>query len=368
MDDWRDELAAVPRDRFVPDLIWLDTDNGYVALRKSDDPAVWHASVSADEPIVTQVDDGRITPGELGRVASSSASQPSIVVDMLAATDIRPGMRVLEIGTGTGWNTALLCRRLGDAAVVSIEVDPSVADAAAKALHGAGFHPILTTGDGMAGYPAVAPYDRVLATVAVVDTVPYEWIAQTRPGGLVVTPWGSEYCNGALLRLVVGHDGTAAGRFSGNLAFMRLRGQRTVRSPADDHVDRDAVESMTELTGAEIYETISFQGAAFAIGLCVPSCHLHVEDDPEDDYRHVVHLRDQASASSATVVVAGAPPFRVRQYGPRPLWTEVDTAYRWWVDAGKPAPERFGITVSPGGQATWLDSPDARLTRPPGRG
>jgi hypothetical protein len=135
---------------------------------------------------------------------------------------------------------------------------------AAKALHDTGRHPILITGDGTAGYLPAAPYDRVLATVAVVDRVPYEWIAQTRPGGLVVTPWGSEYCNGALLRLLVGNDGTASGRFSGNLAFMRLRGQRTAPHSNNDHVEGDAAESTTELTGVEVYEMISFQRAAFA--------------------------------------------------------------------------------------------------------
>jgi protein-L-isoaspartate O-methyltransferase len=97
--------------------------------------------------------------------------------------------RVLEIGTGTGYNAALLAHRLGDGQVVSIEVDPQVAEQTRHALARAGFAPTVITADGSAGYPAGAPYDRVIATCsALLGQVPYQWVAQTRAGGRLVVP------------------------------------------------------------------------------------------------------------------------------------------------------------------------------------
>jgi protein-L-isoaspartate O-methyltransferase len=96
---------------------------------------------------------------------------------------------VLEIGTGTGWNAALLCKRVGKRGrVVSIEVDPLIAQAAWSALARAGYSPLVITADGVDGHPDGAPYDRVLATAAVREIVPRAWLGQTRPDGIIVTP------------------------------------------------------------------------------------------------------------------------------------------------------------------------------------
>jgi protein-L-isoaspartate O-methyltransferase len=364
MRDWRAELRAVARERFVPETIWLDTERGYAALRKADDPVAWQRHVAANEPIVTQVDDGTVAPGRFGYRASSSTSQPSVVALMLAAARLRPGQRVLEIGTGTGWNTALLCERVGDAAVVSVEIDAEVAGTAAETLAANGYQPTLVNADGAAGAPAQAPYDRVIATVAVIGPVPYQWIEQARPGGLLVTPWGSEFCNGALLRLRVDDNGDARGRFRENLAFIRLRGQRS-----DSEVPEDDGEcATTSLAEWQIHEAVSIRGAAFAVGLRVPDCHLRIVHNPvrdgtghsadgQDGCEHVVHLHDPATGSWARIRVAAESPFTVHRHGPRDLWDEVVAAYRWWCDVGRPADDRFGLTVTPTGQTAWLDTP-----------
>lgn len=129
----------------------------------------------------------------------------------------------------------LLAARLGDDAVTSIEIDATVAQQARAHLSAAGYIPTVITDDGAAGYPGGAPYDRIIATASVrPGELPYPWVTQTRPGGIIVTPWGPDYHNGVMARLVVDSNGTASGRLSGNLAFMRLRDQQDTLCPLDD--------------------------------------------------------------------------------------------------------------------------------------
>jgi protein-L-isoaspartate(D-aspartate) O-methyltransferase len=111
---------------------------------------------------------------------------------MLAALDAEPGMRGLEIGTGTGYNAALLAHRLGAQTITSVEIDPALAEHARRALTAIGYLVTVITGDGALGYSPGAPYDRIISTAAVRE-VPYPWVAQTRPGGTILTPWGTPY-------------------------------------------------------------------------------------------------------------------------------------------------------------------------------
>jgi protein-L-isoaspartate O-methyltransferase len=128
--------------------------------------------------------------------------------------------------------------------VTSIEIDPTVAQQARANLTAAGYAPTVITGDGTAGYPGGAPYDRIIATASVrPGELPYPWVTQTRLGGIIVTPWGPDYHNGVMARLVVNSNGTASGRLSGNLAFMRLRAQQDTLCPLDDDETGDAEES-----------------------------------------------------------------------------------------------------------------------------
>ncbi|MBV9010671.1 MAG: methyltransferase domain-containing protein [Pseudonocardiales bacterium] len=193
---WQPSLLAVPRHEFLPDTVWVTNheDGGspaYVPLDREQGPDRWlRLAYAADDGVVTQVDDGcPAGPGGRGSLPSSSASGPVIVAVMLAALDVREGHRVLEVGTGAGYNAALLAHRLGAGQVISIEIDPEIATHARKALSEAGFGAVtVATGEGALGYPPGAPYDRVIVTAAC-NRVSYAWVQQTRPGGRIVVPW-----------------------------------------------------------------------------------------------------------------------------------------------------------------------------------
>ncbi|MGH3804273.1 MAG: rRNA adenine N-6-methyltransferase family protein, partial [Pseudonocardiaceae bacterium] len=165
---WSDTFAVVPRHGFIPQTIWVTDGAGLVPLHRAENPQEWMQRAYGPRSVITQVDDGHPAgPNERGRYITSSASQPNVIALMLTALDAQPGMRVLEIGTGTGYNAALLAHRLGVQNVTSIEIDPDLADHARRALTATGYPVTVITGDGAQGYPPHAPYDRIMSTAAV---------------------------------------------------------------------------------------------------------------------------------------------------------------------------------------------------------
>ncbi|MDI2124886.1 rRNA adenine N-6-methyltransferase family protein [Yinghuangia seranimata] len=158
-------MDAVPREAFMP-------------------PGTDPRDAYADRVIVLASDESG--------AALSTVSQPAIVALMLEQLDVRPGDRVLEIGTGSGYNTALLAELAGPTGrVTSIEVDADLVGGAAARLAelapGGGAPLDLRRGDGWQGVPDGAPYDRVESTVGV-DDVPPAWRTQLADGGLLVAP------------------------------------------------------------------------------------------------------------------------------------------------------------------------------------
>lgn len=217
LSPWSDVLAAVPRAQFIPDVIYVHDGRQFAPVDRGAEPDRWQASVDADTPVVTQITDG---------IPTSSASAPWIVERMLCELDVHDGQRVLEIGTGSGWNAALLAERLGPDNVVTIEIDQAVADQAQEALKTAGYPVTVVCGNGASGYPDAAPYDAVIVTAAVSD-VPAAWVEQLRPGGRIVLPWAtSDDPTGRLLTLTLGQDGDVSGHLGGPAGFMALRGDQ----------------------------------------------------------------------------------------------------------------------------------------------
>ncbi len=155
-------------------------------------------------------------------VPISSSSQPSLMAEMLEDLRLSPGLRTLEIGAGTGYNAALLARVVGR--VVSLEVDRRVLAEAESHLRTFPDRPVeLYHGDGRLGWPAEAPFDRILVTAASLDLEP-AWLEQLAVDGLLLVPL--DLAPG-LAFLVRGscRDGVFEGRLTRPAYFMPLRAE-----------------------------------------------------------------------------------------------------------------------------------------------
>lgn len=116
-------------------------------------------------------------------------SQPYVVAYMTEQLEVRPQHRVLEIGTGSGYQTAVLSRLARE--VVSVERYRTLADAARDRLKTLGYANVaVIAGDGLAGAPDRAPFDRIMVTAAA-EQVPQALVAQLAEGGKFVLPLGA---------------------------------------------------------------------------------------------------------------------------------------------------------------------------------
>ncbi|WP_333770508.1 methyltransferase domain-containing protein [Streptomyces sp. IBSBF 2435] len=361
---WGEAFCAVDRARFLPPVMWpydMATRTSAGSDRRAD-RAGWYGWADADVPITTQWDDGRHEGAAPGRVPTSSASAPSVVAAMLRDLDVHDGVKVLEIGTGTGWNAALLAHRLGDRQVTSVEVDPQVAATATAALHGAGRHPDVVVADGLLGHPPGARYDRLIATVAV-RAIPYAWVRQTAPGGVIVAPWGTAYSHAdAVVRLAVADDRTGAqGRFTRPVEFMKARAHRTARAPHSEYVPGNDVAAAAEsVTTTGLTADDLGHPFPFAAGLRIGRDCTSAADRRGASVSYWLYgISDRSWA--AAVLHDGRPTSTVYQGGPRRLWDELETTHRWWTAAGRPGTDRFGLTTTPDGDRPWLDAPQQPL-------
>jgi protein-L-isoaspartate(D-aspartate) O-methyltransferase len=148
-----------------------------------------HVFVPQMEPEQAYRDEAVITKWTADGRPISSSSQPRVMAVMLEQLQVLDGARVLEIGTGTGYNAALLAYLVGETGqVTTVDIDDDLVDQARRHLAAADVSGVsVVCADGAAGWPAAAPYDRIMLTVGAWD-VAAAWVDQLTSGGRLVLP------------------------------------------------------------------------------------------------------------------------------------------------------------------------------------
>jgi len=329
-------FLEVPRHVFVPEFFRLKQDQYGIGLVDgvigADDPS-WLPTVYSNEALITQVKPIAGQPGASAYTCSSSA--PALMADMIEELKIEPGMNVLEIGTGTGYNAAILCHLLGDAAVTTIDIDPDLIGRARERLASLGYHPSFEVADDR--------YDRILVTHAIAD-IPYDWIRWGKPGAVVLAdlraPENSTV--GAWLRLVVGEDGTTA---TGRLLDPRGYFMSARKVPEFAYAGEPAPEFTAEQEQQRAEQTQRRRTALAAGVLDSPDFALFL-------WRRAPGLIFGRLPDGAAVLngprgeswayVAGD---AVHHGGVEDLWGTVEQSYLAWDAARRPPKETWAIEV-----------------------
>lgn len=158
-----------------------------------------------------------------------TTSQPSLIAYMIAQLELSPGCRVLEVGTGSGYQTAVLAELCRD--VYSLDIVEPLARRAAQALASKGYtNAHVKAGDGYAGWPEAAPFDGIVVSAGAVR-VPPALVAQLKPNARLVVPIG-EGDEMWLMLFVSEADGGVEARRLIPVRFVPLTGEAAERDRA----------------------------------------------------------------------------------------------------------------------------------------
>lgn len=352
-------FQAVAREWFIPERMWVQEFDGgpYEPVDRSAEPERWLTNVYSDRVVVTQFDDGATVWPEVGYRPTCSASMPSAVVGMLGVLDVQPGQSVLEIGTGSGYNAALLAEFVGtQGKVITVEIDAELAASARERLNSAGYGHVQTVVGDAATTALAGEFDRVIATAGVrLGQLPYSWVQSTRADGVIVAPMRTDVASGPLVRFMVDQDGAARGHAVPGLrvGFMEIRSHRVASLPLEGlrWDDPTAERSTTQVSP---FTVLLSEAPRWAVAVAVPSCRYNLEKKTAERDHGIAWLADPVSGSWASIVPGDGDLYVARQAGPRRLWDETQTAYRWWQMQGEPALEAWEWTITPDRQSVTL--------------
>ncbi|MBU7033360.1 MAG: protein-L-isoaspartate(D-aspartate) O-methyltransferase [Theionarchaea archaeon] len=205
-------------------VTWLKR-GGYI---KSPEVEAAFRSVNREQFVLPEHTGDAYHDSPLPILRGQTISAPSMIAIMLEVAELRPGVSVLEIGCGSGYNGALIAEIVGEENVITIERIPELAEWGKKNLESAGYRISVIVGDGTLGYPLKAPYDRIISTAAA-PRIPSQWIDQLSMGGLIVCPVGSRHWYQELQVLRKSEEGSIDISYHGGCAFVPLIGKEGFR-------------------------------------------------------------------------------------------------------------------------------------------
>jgi protein-L-isoaspartate(D-aspartate) O-methyltransferase len=357
-------FMCVPRHPFIDYFFLRERRNDrrvrwrHIQPSSLQDTEAWLRAMYTNEPLITAYNESDGTHN-----STSSSSSPGAMALMLEASELCPGLRVLEIGTGTGYNAGLLASIVGDPHnVFTVEIDADLAQRAQQKLDqvvGEGI--TVYAGDGLRGYTPGAPYDRILATGSCYK-VPLAWLDQLRPGGIILMNLRGHLGPCAFLKVVkVGPQRAAHGTFLSASDFMELH---DADSPSRKLADLVAQYFARPVTTQMAFACTEFDPSLlwddhrldFLLQLSFPHMYLtSVHIDPI--YPSLIDM------ASDTMLVFRQTEQKnewvVEIKGQEQLWHEVAQAYRLWVDTGKQEVSGYLLEVDEvGNQSVILASRD----------
>jgi protein-L-isoaspartate(D-aspartate) O-methyltransferase len=199
----RKELQLAPPDAGAARMEFL------LSLRRRgiSDQAVLRAmdAVPRGEFVLPQYADSAYADQAMPIACGQTISQPYVVAYMTEQLDVKRAHRVLEVGTGSGYQAAILSQLAG--AVFTVERYRTLARGAEATLKRLGYDNVtVVVGDGLEGLPAHAPYDRIIVTAAA-ETIPEKLVAELAEGGIMVLPLGDHGGAQRIVKLARGKDG-----------------------------------------------------------------------------------------------------------------------------------------------------------------
>ena len=358
----------------VPRHLFIDAyyqGNEHVSTPITHDEKTWDhwlAQIYCDEALVTQRDEHGMP--------TSSSSQPSVMASMLEALDLHAGQTVLEIGTGTGYNAALMAKLVGDPHLVTtVDIDPTLVDLARVHIeHAVGPGMTVQTWNGLDGYVPHAPYDRIIATGCFFP-VPWAWIEQLKPGGKLMMDFHGQI-GGGLLLVIKQPDGQAIGHFLNewhHISFMRLRSmleegdrrhlkgyqnaplQEQVHLSPDDPAYRCASHFATFKQFRRLDNSFNlwlqwiFPAVSITWRELVPGTRSAM-------------LIDQKTRTAA-VIEPQENGLEVTVHGERLLWSDLLHAYQDWLAYGSPGLEAYTLHIYQSGRQVIRSNEYQEMTR-----
>lgn len=318
-------FSRIPRHPFISHYYVHIVGTSEWRRHEQSDTIEWYEYIYQDQSLTTCVD-------QYGRTLSSS-SQPGIMASVLDALDVQPGMRVLEIGTGTGYNAALLAALTGDPHLVTtIDIDAIAVEKARHTLHevvGEGM--VVIQGDGTQGYGGNAPYDRIIVTAST-PIIPRSWVEQLAPDGVLVSVLQPEYTlSGGVLRATK-QDTMLIGQIVRPASFMVLRGE--VYKKRKINVSRHAAHITSFQFAPEFFKPYLLQeNANFAFFLYSSIPEIYVFQWPQEEkivYYQEGNPQSYVVFQSSTVELCGERLFAFK------LWTRLVNIYALWLQCGQP--------------------------------
>ncbi|MFF8506729.1 protein-L-isoaspartate(D-aspartate) O-methyltransferase [Streptomyces sp. NPDC015492] len=317
---WREPLATVPRHAFVPRW-WANEGTAWVLRDGTADPGAWMEDVYSNRTLTTRIGPLHADDADPGAIVTrglptSSSTLPGLVLSMYRHAMITDNSDIL-VTTGSGYGTALACRRLGDKRVTSVDVDAGLVEKARARLDAAGVHPHTAVCDITGPLPGT--YDRIVSTVSV-RTVPAPWLAGLRTGGRLMTALAG---TGLIVTADKTDDGGAVGRTELDAAgFMRTR-HGDDYPPGLDEVHEHAQTPEGEEVSTGRYPVLYVPDAWDVwsmLELTVPGIEHRRMDDGDTRTVWLLH----PDGSWARAVGRWTDPPTVHQSGPRRLWTELE--------------------------------------------